>query len=266
MHGDASLIAAQATHTDPATPDSLTPGTVEPLLRGRFGRPYLYRDRCESTQRLLDPGIGEGAVAVCDQQTGGRGRLGRPWTAPPGAALLCSVLLVPPAGRAIAQLSLVAGLATAETVEAATTLPAGIKWPNDVIVEGRKTAGILAETHDGAVVLGIGLNVNQTEGELPAGGAVPAGSLLTASGTRRRRAPILAELLLRLERAYERWREDGLDSLHDGLAARDLLRGRRVLVDGQGGVALGLDRRGRLEVELTDGRRAVESGEVLLDG
>ncbi|MET0608003.1 MAG: biotin--[acetyl-CoA-carboxylase] ligase, partial [Gaiellaceae bacterium] len=141
--------------------DALTPEAVEPLLRGRFGRPYLYRDTCESTQRLLHASLGEGAVAVCNEQLAGRGRLGRAWHAPPGTAVLCSLLLVPPADRRISELSLVAGLAVAETVEAATTLAAGIKWPNDVLVDGAKVAGVLAEAAEGTVVLGIGLNVNQ---------------------------------------------------------------------------------------------------------
>jgi BirA family biotin operon repressor/biotin-[acetyl-CoA-carboxylase] ligase len=252
-------------HTDPPTAGALTPPAVEPLLRGRFGRSYVYRDRCESTQRLLDRALGEGAVAVCDEQTGGRGRLGRPWIAPPGAAVLCSVLLEPPAGRAIAQLSLVAGVAVAETVEAATSLPAGIKWPNDVLLGGRKVAGVLAEAGDGAVVLGIGLNVNQPEAELPGEGSVPAGSLFTADGVTRERAPILADLLLRLESAYVRWRERGLEAVHEGLAARDLLRGRRLRVEGESARAIGVDRLGRLEIEVAGERRLVESGEVLLE-
>lgn len=244
--------------------DALTSEAVEPLLRGRFGRPYLYRDTCESTQRLLDASLGEGAVAVCDEQLAGRGRLGRAWHAPRGTAVLCSLLLVPPAERRISELSLVAGLAVAETVEAATTLAAGIKWPNDVLVDGVKVAGVLAEAADGTVVLGIGLNVNQSREQLPADTRLPAGSLLVADGVRRERAPVLADLLARLEDTYGRWLAEGLDALHGELAARDFLRGRRVIVDGVPGTGIGIDRRGRLEVELAGERRSVESGEVLV--
>ena len=244
--------------------DALTSEAVEPLLRGRFGRPYLYRDACESTQRLLGPGLGEGAVAVCDEQVAGRGRLGRAWHAPRGTAILCSLLLVPPAERRIPELSLVAGLAVAETVEAATSLDAAIKWPNDVLVDGAKVAGVLAEAADGAVVLGVGLNVNQSREQLPADTGLPAGSLLTADGVRRERAPILADLLARLEQAYGRWLAGGLEPLHDELAARDFLRRRRVLVEGEPATGVGIDRRGRLEVELAGVRRTVESGEVLV--
>jgi BirA family biotin operon repressor/biotin-[acetyl-CoA-carboxylase] ligase len=245
--------------------DALTPETVEPLLSGRFGRPYLYEHSCESTQRLLAPDLPEGAAAVCDVQTGGRGRLGRAWLAPPGTAVLCSVVLEPPAERSIAELSLVGGLAVAETVERATGLAAQIKWPNDVLVNRRKVAGVLAEASEGRVVLGLGLNVNQTRDELPADTTVAAGSLFTTDGVRRERAPILADLLARLERAYDRWREGGLDTIYDGLGARDFLRGRRLLVDGESAVGVKIDRSGRLEVEVDHERRLVESGEVLFE-
>jgi BirA family biotin operon repressor/biotin-[acetyl-CoA-carboxylase] ligase len=245
--------------------DALTPETVEPLLRGRFGRPYLYRQDCESTQRLLEPALEEGAAAVCDEQTAGRGRLGRAWSAPAGTAILCSVLLQPPPERAIAELSLVAGIAVAETVEAATSLSAQIKWPNDVLVNRRKVAGILAEADGGRVILGIGLNVNQTREQLPADGRVAAGSLLTTDGVRRTRAPILADLLLRLEKAYDGWREGGLDAIYEGLGPRDFLRGRRVVVDGETGLGIAVDRRGRLEVEIDGDRRLIETGEVLFE-
>jgi BirA family biotin operon repressor/biotin-[acetyl-CoA-carboxylase] ligase len=244
--------------------DALTPETVEPLLSGRFGRPYLFEDACESTQRLLESQP-EGAAAVCDVQTGGRGRLGRTWSAPPGTAVLCSVVLEPPAERIIAELSLVGGLAVAETVEAATGLAAQIKWPNDVLVNRRKVAGVLAEASEGRVVLGMGLNVNQTRAELPPDATIAAGSLLTTDGIRRERAPILADLLGRLERAYDLWRDGGLDAVYDGLGARDFLRGRRLLVDGESAVGVAIDRSGRLEVEVGHERRVVESGEVLFE-
>src|SRR5919202_1655229 len=114
--------------------DSLAPDTVEPLLTGSFGRPYLYEERCESTQGLLATDDPEGAVAVCEVQTAGRGRQGRAWEAPPGAAILASILLRPPAQRAMPELSLVGGLAVAEAVERAIGLAVQVKWPNDVMV------------------------------------------------------------------------------------------------------------------------------------
>jgi BirA family biotin operon repressor/biotin-[acetyl-CoA-carboxylase] ligase len=233
---------------------------VEPLLRGRFGRPLTQVDETETTQALLGPDDPEGAVALTEHQTAGRGRLGRRWEAPPGTALTFSVLLRPPAGAPIQQLSLVAGLAVAETVETALDLSVQLKWPNDVMVDRRKVAGILAEARDGIVVLGIGLNVNQTQDELPAETPTPAASLRTVDGRERDRAPLLAELLVRLEQHYDAWVTGGLDAVFDGIGSRDFLRGRRIRVDDTEGVAGGLDRAGRLLI----GGRPVESGEVEL--
>ena len=241
---------------------SLAPSAVESLLTGRFGRPYRYEEETETTQVLVGADDPEGAVAVADVQTAGRGRLGRRWTAPGGTAIQLSVLLRPPEGAPIQQLSLVGGLAVAETVEAALDLSAQIKWPNDVMVDRRKVAGVLAEARDGIVVLGIGLNVNQTRDELPADARVPAASLRTVDGVERDRASLVADLLVRLERHYDTWVTGGLDAVFDGIGSRDFLRGRRVSVDGLEGVGGGLDRQGRL---LVDGR-AVESGEVELVG
>jgi BirA family biotin operon repressor/biotin-[acetyl-CoA-carboxylase] ligase len=204
----------------------------------------------------------EGAVAVCDEQTAGRGRLGRAWHAPPGTAILCSILLRPPADRRLPELSLVVGMAAADAAERALGLAAQIKWPNDVMVNRRKVAGILAEARDGAVVVGVGINVNQTRDQLPADASRPSASLRTIDGVVRDRAPILAALLERVEAHYEAWCDAGLDALYDFLGARDFLRGRRVTVDGADGDAVGIDRRGRLEVDTVSGRRAFESGEV----
>jgi BirA family biotin operon repressor/biotin-[acetyl-CoA-carboxylase] ligase len=247
-----------------ATRDELAPERVRPLLDGRFGDPYLYEESCESTQRVLRADLPEGAVAVCDEQRRGRGRLGRTWVAPRGQAILCSVLLRPPASRKATELSLVGGLATAEAVEEATRAAAGLKWPNDVLLGGRKVAGILAEASGDVVVLGIGLNVNQSVTELPAGGLPEAGSLFTADGVQRARAPLLAMLLRRLELDYDRWRADGLAALHEGLARRDILRDRAIVVAGERVVARGIDTGGLLAVEVAGARRLVESGEIEL--
>jgi BirA family biotin operon repressor/biotin-[acetyl-CoA-carboxylase] ligase len=245
--------------------DSLAPERVEPLLTGRFGRPYLYEKTCVSTQHLLAPDLPEGAVAVCDVQTGGRGRHGRSWDAPAGSSVLASVLLRPSAERQLRELSLVGGIAVAEAVERATGLATQLKWPNDVMLNRRKVAGLLAEASGGAVVLGIGLNVNQRREQLPEGGRVAPASLYTIDGVQRDRAGVLADLLAALERSYELWLDGGLDALYDGIGARDFLRGRKVLVDGGAGVGVGIDRSGRFEVDVNGERRLIESGEVLFE-
>ena len=242
--------------------DSLAPDAVEPLLQGRLGRPYLFREQCESTQLLLKGDQPEGATAVCDEQTTGRGRLGRAWQAPAGTAILCSVALRPPEGSRLAELSLVGGTAVADAVEQALGLAAQIKWPNDVMVNRYKVAGVLAEAHGGSVVLGMGINVNQERSELPADTRMPIASLRTIDGVRRDRAAVLVELLARLEDAYDGWLGGGLGALYVSLGARDFLRGRRVEVDGVGATAVGIDRSGRLELETDGERRLIESGEV----
>jgi BirA family transcriptional regulator, biotin operon repressor / biotin---[acetyl-CoA-carboxylase] ligase len=227
-----------------------------------FGAPRIHVRDCESTQLLLDPSLPEGAVATADHQSGGRGRLGRTWEDAPGTALLCSVLLKPPADRRAAELTLVAGVATAEAVERALGRPAQLKWPNDVLVEGRKVAGGLAELREGAVVLGIGVNVNQTAEQLPSDPRTPAASLRTLDGTVRDRERVLADLLRTLEEAYAVWRAEGLGALHERVAARDFLRGRRVTVNGVTGDALGICADGRLELATPAGPVLVDSGEV----
>ena len=171
-------------------------------LRGRFGRPYTFVDRCASTQRLLD-GAHEGAVVATDEQTEGRGRLGRTWHAPAGTSLLFSIVLEPSVpGARLPELSLVAGTAVAEAVAAETGLETTVKHPNDVLIGGRKVAGILAESADGRVVLGMGLNVAQSRDELPPDADATS---LALEGAQVERAELLAAILERLEEHYDRW-------------------------------------------------------------
>lgn len=182
---------------------SLRPDSVVPRLRGRFGHPYVYVEVCPSTQKLLGDEHSEGAVALTEEQTEGRGRLGRTWVSPPGVSLLFSLLLEPTVETArLPELTLVAGEAVRDAIAVVTGLAPEIKLPNDVLIEGRKTAGILAEARDGRVTLGIGVNVNLVQSDLP---EATATSLLVESGAEIDRAELLAELLDRLERHYDRW-------------------------------------------------------------
>jgi len=184
----------------------LSPGSVEPLLQGRLGRPYRFVEECTSTQRVLDAGEDEGATVATDHQTHGRGRLGRVWEAPRGRALLFSVLLRPQPPMALwPELSLLAGDAVAAALRAGTGVAAELSHPNDVLVEGRKIAGILPEASAGRVVLGIGVNVNQAREELPEETPKPATSLRLESGREWPRAPLLAAILRELEGRYDEW-------------------------------------------------------------
>jgi BirA family biotin operon repressor/biotin-[acetyl-CoA-carboxylase] ligase len=189
--------------------DSLAPDAVKPLLRGRFGHVYLYEEICPSTQRLLREEDTEGAVAVAEEQTEGRGRLGRTWHAPARTSVLASVLLLPRAEAArLPELSLVAGGAVAEAIAQVTRIEPVIEFPNDVLVGGRKVAGILAESTEGRVVLGLGVNANQTFEELPENASTEPTSLRLELGEPVDRARLLAEILARLELAYDAWVTD----------------------------------------------------------
>ena len=184
----------------------LSPGSVEPLLRGRLGRPYRFVEECASTQRLLADDAAEGTTVATDLQTHGRGRLGRRWEAPAGRALLFSVLLQPMPPMALwPELSLVAGDAVAAALRKEAGVAAELSHPNDVLIEGRKAAGILPEASVGRVVLGVGVNVNQAAEELPAETPKPSTSLHVETGREWERAPLLAAILLELECGYDAW-------------------------------------------------------------
>jgi BirA family biotin operon repressor/biotin-[acetyl-CoA-carboxylase] ligase len=234
---------------------------VRPVTE-RLGEPRLDVESCESTQLLVDTSLPEGAIVVADHQSAGRGRLGRAWEAPRGKALLVSVLLRPPIERNAPEISLVAGVAVADALERTLGLSVQLKWPNDVMLRRRKVAGCLAEARDGTVILGIGVNVNQSRDELPPN----AGSVLTLTGRELDREDLLATLLDDLTARYADWREGGLDAVYEGLGPRDFLRGRQVSVNGTSGVVTMIDRQGRLEIAVGHGELVtVDSGEVVYD-
>ena len=163
----------------------LTPDAVAAALRGSFGREYHYAAEAETTQRMLPPDAVHGAVALAEHQSAGRGRLGRTWV---DSGLMFSVVLRPPPPLALwPELTLVA----ADAVAGAIGPAAAIKHPNDVLVDGRKVAGILAEASE-RVVLGIGINVG--EARFPGAGFVEHDRL-----------GLFVEVLDRLERGYDSW-------------------------------------------------------------
>ena len=184
----------------------LTPELVTPLLRGRLGRPYRFVASCPSTQRLLEDDDPEGAVVATDHQTAGRGRLGRSWEDVTGRSILLSVLLLPRAPMPLwPELSLVAGEAVARALRAETGVDASLRHPNDVVVAGRKLVGVLPEASAGRVVLGIGVNVNETAEELPVDTAKPPTSVRVELGYEIERAPLLAAILYELGVGYDAW-------------------------------------------------------------
>lgn len=186
--------------------DTPTRDAVVPRLRGRFGRDLTYAERCASTQRLLPADAAEGSVAVADEQVEGRGRLGRRWQAAAGTSILCSIQLRPPVDPArFPELTVVGAQACAEAIATVTGVEPSLKEPNDVLIGGRKVAGVLGEASADRVVLGIGINVNSTEAELPTEAQIPPTSLLVETGRRVDRVELLVELLAALERRYDAW-------------------------------------------------------------
>ena len=218
----------------------------------------------------------EGLVVVAESQIAGRGRRDRQWLSPPRAGLTLSVLLRPgpsvPAS-AFGWLPLLAGVALAEAVNRVAGVEAALKWPNDLLVDDRKCAGILAEVSGDAVVIGIGVNVSTRAEELPATTGVPATSLRVAGAPNTDRDPLLRALLRGLERWYGGWREAGGDAEMCGLLAayeRNCATvGRRVraLLPGgaeRTGEATGVDRDGQLVIRTEEGADfRVSAGDVL---
>jgi BirA family biotin operon repressor/biotin-[acetyl-CoA-carboxylase] ligase len=211
----------------------------------------------------------EGLVLVAEHQQAGRGRLDRTWTSPPRAGLTVSVLLRPdvPAARR-AWLSLLTGVALAESVSEATGARASLKWPNDLLAaDGAKLAGILAESAGSAVVVGVGLNVSTRRDELPDTGT----SVSLVTGTPVDRAAVLLGFLRAFERRYSRWVQVLGDPVSSGLA-QDYLAwcstvGATVTVtmpDGSvlDGVAEAVDWDGRLVVRTAAGVLELASGDV----
>jgi len=245
-----------------------------PLTTARFGQLASVLPDCPSTQDIVRAaaatGAPEGFIAVADHQTAGRGRRGRTWSDEPGQALMFSLLLRPDAPTPeLAPLALVLGIAVAEALPVAARL----RWPNDVVLDGAKLAGILTELEtpaDGGryVVAGIGINVNTPADQLPATDRLPAASLLAATGERQDRLALLHAVTDRIQATYREWEELGFAALFDRFRALDDLAGREVVLqlgDGMAeGVAAGVDVAGRLVVELADGSELrLDAGEVV---
>jgi BirA family biotin operon repressor/biotin-[acetyl-CoA-carboxylase] ligase len=248
---------------------------LQTVWLGRSLQVFAELDSTNTTAReLAAAGAAHGTVVVADAQRAGRGRLGRSWASPPGTNLYLSVVLrcdLPP--ERLSQISLLAGVAVCETVRQWCT--ASIKWPNDVLVDGRKVAGILAEM-DGAgprpvVVLGIGVNLNAALADFPAELRDKAGSLGLATGTVVDRARFAGRLLSALEVRYEQWRRDGFAPI--AAAWRDMapMIGRFIRVQEPGeiveGTVLDIDVDGALRLRLADGsEHRVVAGDVAVVG
>ncbi|HVH00237.1 MAG TPA: biotin--[acetyl-CoA-carboxylase] ligase [Miltoncostaeaceae bacterium] len=253
--------------------DPVVPMLVEPRLAPPLAGPVVWLAETGSTNddaiERARAGAPEGLVVGADRQRAGRGRRGRSWLAAPGHALLVSVLMrpqVPPVDAGL--LPIVAAVGTAEALGP----EARIVWPNDVLIGGRKVAGILCEISadqervDWAVA-GIGVNVRSAP-DLDDARWSPGA--LADAGEPPRRADLLVDLLEALGRRYAEWVGEGPGAVLDAFAARDDLRGRPVVVSLAGeevaGTSEGTDALGRLRLRTASGERLLGAGEVVRVG
>ncbi len=247
-----------------------------------IGRELRYLAETDSTNRqavaAAEAGAAEGLVIVAEEQSAGRGRLGRTWVSPPGVNLYLSVLLRPPLPPYGApQLTFLSALAVARAIEALSGLQPTLKWPNDVLIDGAKVAGLLNEMSAESdqiryVVLGIGVNLNMTADQFPADLRAPATSLLLAGGRPVSRAAFCRELLEQLDALYDEFLRRGPAPVMAAWEARCDLVGRAVVVDGRGapplrGVVAGIAADGALLLTLADGStERVLAGDVRAEG
>jgi BirA family biotin operon repressor/biotin-[acetyl-CoA-carboxylase] ligase len=255
---------------------SRPPLSAGPLARALAGPGLPWRELrvVEATgstnadlAREAEQGALAGLVLVAEEQLDGRGRLGRRWSAPARSGLTFSVLLrpaVPPAS--LGWLPLLAGLAAAEAVSQLAEIDVRLKWPNDLLVDDRKLAGVLAERVAGAVVVGIGLNVSALASELP---SPQATSLAIEGAACTDRDPLLRAVLRRMAERCLAWdRPEGDPSLADDYRGRCATIGRAVRAELPGGatvegVAEAVDDFGRLVIRTGGQARQVAAGDIV---
>ena len=259
-------------------PDRLTPLELRPLLNTHdLGQTLHWYEELGSTsdraKELADEGADPGTVVVAETQTAGRGRRGRVWASPPRRNLYFSVILRPelPPARA-PELTLVASVALCDALRQAG-VQAGIKWPNDLLVSGRKIAGILTELAAEPdrvhwVVVGAGVNVNARAEDFPEELRAAATSVLLERGQAAPRALFAAACFTALEEWLDRHAEDGFGPVRDAWRERSVTLGREVIVEADGreiaGNAEDIDESGALLVRSRAGVERILSGDVTL--
>jgi BirA family transcriptional regulator, biotin operon repressor / biotin---[acetyl-CoA-carboxylase] ligase len=261
-----------------AAPDRLLPVEIRAHAGAWADAELLCFEEVDSTntvaRELALAGAAEPTVVTAEAQTRGRGRMGRSWESPARRNLYLSVLLRPdfPVEQ-FAQLNILAGVAACDAVN--ELYPATIKWPNDVLIDGRKVAGLLAESDATAagrfVVLGIGVNLNAVEADFPAELRDKAISLRLASGRAVDRNRFAGSLLALLAAWYERLRRDGFDAIAAAWRLRSNMIGREVTVQEPAGIVSGrvldLDDDGALRVrEASGAERRIVAGDVSVIG
>lgn len=260
------------------SPDLLTPSEVSPLLKTKWiGRTIHYFHAIDSTNskayELALAGAEEGEVVIAESQEKGRGRLGRKWFSPPFLNLYLSVILrpkIPPHQASL--ITLMAAVATADAVQKLSKLSPSIKWPNDILLEGRKVAGLLNEIHSEMdrihfVILGIGVNLNMGAKMFSKEIQEVATSLKKEMGQVISRKAFLQALLLELEMWYEIFLKEGALPVLKAWRDRAQIEGRSVKVTSLGetlsGIAVDIDSDGALILETGDGeQKRIVAGDV----
>jgi BirA family biotin operon repressor/biotin-[acetyl-CoA-carboxylase] ligase len=251
---------------------------LEELVRARgvsLGVPLSAVEETDSTNddalAAARSGAPHGATFLAESQRRGRGRRGRSWLSPPGENLLFSVVLRPVLEpERVSSLTLVIGLAVREAVSSRVSSAVRVKWPNDVVVEGKKLAGILVESQliagkIDALVAGIGINVGKVAAEVS--DLATSLSELGAGGREREREPLLTDVLAALDARLKIHARAGISALLDELREHDALAGRRIRVEGVTGIARGFDPTGALLLDDGASLRPIVSGTVeLLEG
>lgn len=263
-----------------ATPDVMTEAELESLKNTQWAGCEIYCfDSIDSTntkaKELAEAGHPSGTLVVADQQTLGRGRRGRSWESPAGTGIFMTLMLKPDINpNNASMLTLVAAMATARAITQVTGEAAQIKWPNDIVMNGKKVVGILTEMsaqfdYINHIVVGIGINVHNED--FPEEIAKTASSLLLECGHRIHRASLIEAFLEEFERLYAVYLEtedmSGLQKEYDSLLVN---RGRQVRVldpkEPFEGKAMGITKKGELIVDTWESRKLVSSGEVSVRG
>lgn len=263
-----------------AAPDVMTEAELESLKNTQWAGCEIYCfDSIDSTntkaKELAEAGHPSGTLVVADQQTLGRGRRGRSWESPAGTGIFMTLMLKPDINpNNASMLTLVAAMATARAITEVAGEAAQIKWPNDIVMNGKKVVGILTEMsaqfdYINHIVVGIGINVHNEE--FPEEIAKTASSLLLECGHRIHRASLIEAFLEEFERLYAVYLEtedmSGLQKEYDSLLVN---RGRQVRVldpkEPFEGKAMGITKKGELIVDTWESRKLVSSGEVSVRG
>lgn len=223
-------------------------------------RVLVYEEVTSTNDRALALG-GDGLVVAADMQTAGRGRHGRSWHSEPGLGLWFSVVFE----RPLEGLPLAAPLAVRDVLKAWGE--AVVKWPNDVLLNGRKVCGVLVEGRRNRTALGIGINVRHTEDDFPFELRDRATSVELASGRTCDRRELLRDVLVRLDERVAQLRSGGFAQIHAEWSEACRIVGRRIRHEGREGIVKSVDRDGALVVETPDGRERILLGEIIeLDG